>query len=207
MHEMPYLTTRRFVLAVPLALMLLAATMRPAAAEALEARPGDVVLGQSDAPITMVEYYSLNCPHCAAFHAQIFPQLKADYVDTGKVRFVLRDFPLSWAALEAAILTHCAKPEDFLAVQEALFHSIRQWSGEGSSLLPIAKVGEANGVERATFKKCIEDGALEAEILANYQHAAETLGVSGTPTFFINGEKHVGGISLERLAEVFAESP
>lgn len=202
---MPHLTTRRFFLAAPLALLMLAAIIRPVAADALEARPGDVVLGAADAPITMVEYYSLNCPHCAAFHAQIFPTLKADFVDTGKVRFVFRDFPLSWAALEAAILTHCAKPEDFLRVQDALLHSIRQWSGEGSSLLPIAKVGEANGVERASFKKCIEEGALEAEILANYQHAAETLGVSGTPTFFINGEKHVGGVSNERLAEIFGE--
>ena len=186
-------------------MLLLAAIIRPAAAGALEARPGDVVLGAADAPITMVEYYSLNCPHCAAFHAQILPGLKADYVDTGKVRFVMRDFPLSWAALEAAILTHCAEPEEFLAVQEALFHSIRQWSGEGSSLLPLAEIGEANGVERASFKKCIEDGALEAEILATYKHAVENLDVGGTPTFFINGEKHVGGISLERLAEIFAE--
>ena len=99
---MSLFTTRRFVLAAPLALMLLAATLRPAAAEALEARPGDLALGRADAPITMVEYYSLNCPHCGAFHAQIFPTLKADYIDTGKVRFVFRDFPLSWGALQAA---------------------------------------------------------------------------------------------------------
>ncbi len=119
----------------------------------------------------------------------------------------MRDFPLSWAALEAAILTHCAAPENFLAVLDALFHSIRQWSGEGSSLLAIAEIGEANEVERATFKQCVEDGTLEREILANYEFAVETLGVGGTPTFFINGDKHVGGVSLERLAEIIAGLP
>ena len=202
---MSFFTTRRFVLAAPLALMLLAATLRPAAAaEGLEARPGDIALGRADAPITMVEYYSLNCPHCGAFHAQIFPTLKVDYIDTGKVRFVFRDFPLSWAAVEAAILTHCAGPEKFLAVQDALFQSISQWSRAESSLLAVAKIGESAGVERAQFKQCVEDGALEKEILANYGYAVETLGVGGTPTFFINGEKHVGGLPLERLAEIFS---
>ena len=206
---MPYFATRLFFPTAPFtlifALMLLAAIMRPAAAETLAARPGDVAFGRAGAPITMVEYYSLNCPHCAVFHARIFPHLLADYIETGKLRFVFRDFPLSWAALEAAILTHCAAPEDFLAVQEALFDSISQWSGTGSSLLAIAKIGEANGVERAAFKHCVEDGALQRQVLENYKHANETLGVDGTPTFFINGEKHVGGMSLQRLADVFAE--
>ena len=199
---MSFFATRRLIWAAPLVLILLTCLLRPAAAEELAARPGDVVLGQAGAPITMVEYYSLNCSHCAAFHRKIFPQLKTDYIDSGKIRFVFRDFPLSWAALEAAMLTHCAAPEDFLSVQDALFASISQWSGSDSALLAIAKIGEANGVERAAYKQCVEDGVLPSQILENYKFASETLGIEGTPTFFINGEKHVGSISLERLAEI-----
>ena len=197
-----FFAARRLILAALLVLTLLTYLLRPALAEELVARPGDVVLGQADAPITMVEYYSLNCSHCAAFHLNIFPQLKTHYIDSGKIRFVFRDFPLSWAALEAAILIHCAAPEDFLGVQDALLASINQWSGSDSALLAIAKIGEANGVERAAYKQCVEDGVLQSQILENYKFFSETLGIEGTPTFFINGEKYVGGISLERLVKI-----
>ncbi|MFP6688922.1 MAG: thioredoxin domain-containing protein, partial [Alphaproteobacteria bacterium] len=93
----------RLPLALVFAILLLAAFALPVAAgEHLQAHEGDRVLGASDAPIVMIEYYSLDCPHCAAFHANVFPKLKAEFIDSGKVRFVFRDFPLSWAALEAA---------------------------------------------------------------------------------------------------------
>ena len=202
---MYFTATRRIVLAGMLGLMVLTLVARPAGAGISDARPGDVVLGRTDAPITMVEYYSLNCSHCGAFRRQIFPHLKADYIETGKVRFVFRDFPLSWAALEAAILTHCAPPERFLSVQDALFDSVSRWNGAGSSLLPIAEIGEANGVERARFKQCVEDGALESQVMDSFKFGHEVLSIDATPTFFINGEKHVGGISLERLAKIFSE--
>jgi protein-disulfide isomerase len=194
--------SRRFVLALPFILILAAFMLRPAAAGVMEARPGDMVFGEAGAPVTMVEYYSLNCPHCAVFHKQIFPAIKAEYIDTGKLRFVFRDFPLNWAALEAAILTHCAGPERFLAVQDALFASLRQWSGAQSTLLAVAEVGESVGVTRAQFKQCVEAGALQKQVVESFEFAREELGVDGTPTFFINGEKHVGGIAMERLAEI-----
>ncbi len=195
--------TRRTLLALISGLFLAAALWRPAAADVMAARPGDMVLGQADAPITMIEYYSLNCSHCKAFHEEVFYDLKAEYIDTGKVRFIFRDFPLNWPAAEAAMLTHCAGPARFLAVQDALFASYRRWSAATPSLLAIAEVGESVGVTRAEFKTCVEAGELQQQVIERFEHASGTLGVEGTPTFFINGEKHVGGISLERLAEIF----
>jgi protein-disulfide isomerase len=193
--------TRRTVLAA--ALICLAVSFRPAAAaDPMEPRPGDMAFGSADAPVTMIEYYSLNCSHCAAFHREVFPELKARYIDTGKVRMVFRDFPLNWPAAEAAMLTHCAGPERFLAVQHALFETYRRWSAATPSLLAVAEVGESVGVTRAEFKACLETDDLQDQVIASFNFANETLGVSGTPTFFINGEKHVGGISPERLAEI-----
>ncbi|MDA0229114.1 MAG: DsbA family protein [Proteobacteria bacterium] len=200
------LSIRQIVLAAPLLLFLAAAILRPVAAKNLDARPGDMVFGQASAPVTMIEYYSLNCSHCAAFHKQVFPALKAKYIDSGQVRFVLRDFPLSWAAVEAAVLAQCAGPERYLAVQDALFANIRQWSAAEPSLLAIAEIVETAGVTRAELKQCVEEGVLEKQVIGSFEFAKEKLGVDATPTFFINGEKHVGGISLERLAEILAQS-
>lgn len=199
-------STRRFILAVPLFLFLAAAVLRPVAAGNMDARPGDMVFGQASAPVTMIEYYSLNCPHCAEFHKQVFPALKAKYIDSGEVRFVFRDFPLNWAAVEAAVLAQCAGRERYLAVQDALFASLHQWSRAEPSLLAIAEIVETVGVTRAELKQCVEEGALEKQVIGSFEFAKEELGVDATPTFFINGEKHVGGISLERLAELLAQA-
>lgn len=172
----------------------------------MDTRPGDMVFGSNDAPVTMIEYYSLNCAHCAAFHKETFSGLKADYIDSGWVRFVFRDFPLDWPAVEAAILTHCAGPERFLLVQDALFANYRRWSASTPSILAVAEVGESVGVARAEFKACVEGGNLQQQVIESFEYGSHTLGVEGTPTFFINGIKHVGGISLERLREIIDSS-
>lgn len=166
-------------------------------------RPGDIAMGDPEAPIVMLEYYSLNCPHCAAFHKIVFPDLKRTYIETGKVRFVFRDFPLSWPALEAAVLLHCAGPDLYFGLQDALFKSAREWNVAEGSLQALAGIGEEHGVERAEFKRCLEDGAFERQVLESYKFANEEVGVDGTPTFVINGEKHVGGMSFETLSELF----
>ena len=185
-----------------LAVMALVFSMPPAAGgESLDGKAGDKAFGDADAPIVMIEYYSLNCPYCAAFHRLVFPPLKAAYIETGKVRFVFRDFPLNWTALEAAILTHCAAPERYLALQNALFENARAWNGAEAPLQALAKIGAEHGVERATFKRCLEDGRLERQVLEAYEFASEELGVDSTPTFFIDGEKHVGGMAFETLSE------
>ena len=106
-------STLLFVRPVLLALVLLnIPTLHVSAADPMRVLPGERAVGSDTAPIVMIEYHSLDCSFCAKFHAESYPQLKRDYIDTGLVRFVYRDFPLSWAALEAAILTHCAPPEN-----------------------------------------------------------------------------------------------
>ena len=197
---------RQFALAVPLFLCLAAAVLRPVAAENLDARPGDMVFGQASAPITIIEYYSLICLHCAEFHKLVFPALKAKYIDSGQVRFVFRDFPLNWAAVEAAVLAQCAGPERYLAVQAALFISLRQWSAAKPSLLAIAKIVETVGGTRAELKHCVKEGGLDRQVLQSFEFAKEKFGVNAPPTFFINGKKHVGGISLERLTQLLEQA-
>ena len=197
---------RQFVLAVPLFLCLTAAVLKPVSAENMDVRPGDMMFGQVSAPNTVIEYYSLNCPHCAEFHKLVFPVLKTKYIDSGQIRFIFRDFPLNWSAVEAAVLAQCAGPERYLAAQDALFTSLRQWSAAEPSLLAIAEIVETVGVTRAELKHCVKEGALEKQVLQNFEFAKEELGVNATPTFFINGEKHVGGISLELLAEILEQA-
>lgn len=188
------------------AVLPLASVMtKPAEAESLEDKPGDMALGDPDAPIVMIEYFSLSCPHCAAFHRLVLPKLKSEYIETGTVRFVFRDFPLNWTAVQAAILTHCAEPDRYFALQDALFEAAGKWKAAETPLKALAKIGEEHGVERSKFKRCLEDGTLERQVLESYRFANNELGVDGTPTFFINEEKHVGGMSFETLSEKFEE--
>lgn len=192
---------RRLAVAAALAILLFAPFTPPAVAdEHLAARPGDRVLGTDHAPIVMIEYYSLDCPFCASFHAETFPRLKAEYIDTGKVRFVFRDYPQSWAALEAAILTHCAPPERFFAVHEALLKTLGQWSKAESTIRAVAEVGETQGVSKETFKACIDARVLERQVFESQQFARNVLGVKSTPTFFLNRERLVGNVPFDKLS-------
>ncbi len=197
---------RRFLVSLTgagLAVLGLTVLGQPAQARAARLeRPGEVALGAPNAPVEIVEYFSLSCPHCAAFHRQVFADLEASYIETGKVRFVFRDFPLTWAAVQAAILAHCAGPERYFDLLDALFASARDWQRAEKPLPAIADVGEAHGVERARFWAYLQEDALERRVLESYKTGNEEFGVTSTPTFFINGEKHVGGIPFDELSEL-----
>jgi protein-disulfide isomerase len=205
---------RTLISAVALAAFLLFA-LPAAAGDAMSAREGDREIGAATAPIVMIEYHSLDCPYCALFHAETFPALKRDYIDTGLVRFVYRDYPLSWAALAAAILSHCAPPERYFAVHAALLESQEHWSRAQPSVPAVAEIGEALGIAKADFDACLEARDWERQIFHSQKYARDILGVTSTPTFFINGEKLVGNIPFERLAaglddmlnEIQRESP
>jgi protein-disulfide isomerase len=185
-------------------LPFLSLAIEPAHAESIE-RPGDVGVGDPDAPIVMIEYFSLSCPHCAALHRLVFPTLKEKYIDHGKVHFVFRDFLLSRPAADAAILAHCDGPDRYFELQKFLFEIAREWNRPDGSLKILVRIGEEHGVDRDQFRDCLEEGTLEANVLASYQFATDKLGVDGTPTFFISGEKHVGGMSLETLSEELSQ--
>jgi protein-disulfide isomerase len=190
------------LLAVAVVVLVLAAgqALPARAGEHLADRVGDRGLGRSTAPIVMIEYYSLDCPHCAAFHLDAFPQLKAEFIDTGKVRFVFRDFPLSWAALEAAIMTHCAPPERYFDMQDALLRSGEQWSKAESTRKAVGEIGAAQGVSEATFQACLEARVWEQQVFESQKFARDVLGVKATPTFIINNDKLEGNVPFEKLS-------
>lgn len=206
------MVTRRFVLAsltsvagttaaLPLAYLTAHLTTRPADAATLE-KADDMAIGAPDAPITVIEYFSLTCPHCADFHNDTFPQIKSDYIDTGKVRFIARDFPLNRPALDAAILAHCAGPERYFAFIDALFHGFEDWTRASDYRKALTQIGQLGGVSAAAFDACLKDKTLEKRVLTSMLEAQQNFDVSSTPTFVVNGKKIEGNMKFGAFAKV-----
>ncbi|MSP44421.1 MAG: DsbA family protein [Xanthobacteraceae bacterium] len=180
--------------------------LRPAAAQSasdlLVPPPlGDRVLGKDDAPVTIVEYASMTCSHCAAFHETTYPELKKRYIDTGKVRFIFREFPLDQLAAGASMLARCADKEQFFPLIETLFQQQRQWAVEKPipKLMAIAKQA---GMSEQKFNACLSDQKMLDAMQAEQKRASDKFQVTSTPTLFINGKKQIGGQSIEDLANV-----
>ncbi len=162
----------------------------------------DMVLGDPEAPIKIVEYASLTCPHCASFHNDILPRLKADYIDTGKARLVYRDFPLDRAALQAAAIARCAGDDRFFGFIEVLYATQDTWARSSRPIDALAAVVRVGGLQREAIDACLADKALVDGILAQRLRGDTEFGVRSTPTFIINGEKVVGALTYERLKDV-----
>ncbi len=154
---------------------------------------GDKFLGEADAPVTIVEYFSLGCPHCKNFHEAILPQLKADYIDTGKARLVFRDFPLDNVAFAAAMLTRCVNDLAYFAMVDTLFEQQEAWHVQ-NGVEQVKTIAKGAGMDDAAFNACLNDQARKDRILALQQEAADKLKVNSTPTFFINDRK-LSGVS------------
>jgi protein-disulfide isomerase len=151
----------------------------------------DKVLGNADAPVTIVEYFSLGCPHCKHFHESILPQLKTDYIDTGKARIVFRDFPLDGVALAAAQLTRCVSPMAYFAMVDSLFAQQETWHVKDGAP-QIANIAKGAGMDQATFDACLGNQPLREKIANGAKEGQEVYKVDATPTFFINGKKLSG---------------
>jgi protein-disulfide isomerase len=160
----------------------------------------DMVLGKEDAPVTIVEYSSLTCPHCAHFHKDVFPALKSEYIDTGKVRYIEREFPLNNAALGGAVLARCVDSSRFYAFTDLLFDKQEDWAFKEDALQRLRLYAKQAGLTDADFEKCLDNEALQKKILA-VRERGEKEGVKGTPTFFINGKIFNGAPTLQALAE------
>jgi protein-disulfide isomerase len=162
---------------------------------------GDRWLGKDDAPVTIVEYASMTCPHCAHFSETTFPELKKKYIDTGKVRFIFREFPLDSLAAGAAMLARCADKDKFFPLIETLFHAQKRWVVEKPipALLTIAKQA---GFSEQSFNACLSNQKMLDQMQAEQKRASDKFGVNSTPTLFVNGQKQVGGVSFEDLAKV-----
>ena len=199
---------RRAVFAVILAVVTLAGA-RPAAAQsaiaAAVAKPvslPDIAIGSEKAPITITEYASMSCPHCASFGENVFPMLRSRYIDTGKVRFVFREFPLDIKAATASMLARCIgkdDPEKYMAVVETLFKQLDALMNETKDTLKA--IGKLHGMSEAEVESCAKDQVLLDKLAADQRYALKTLKVDSTPTFFVNGHKLQGAMSFEELEE------
>lgn len=198
------LITRRQALAMAGALAAAAAVLPApfalAAGETVD--DTDMVLGASDAPVTIIEYSSLTCPHCRNFHLNTLPALKTRYIDLGKARLVYRDFPFDRPALLAAALAHCAGPDHFFGFLEVLFRGQKSWSRAPDPAAALKRIGRLGGLSEAEIDACFADRALLDRILKERLDGAKVFGVDSTPTFIINGRKLVGAQPIDRFTAV-----
>lgn len=176
----------------------------PAAAEiaSTEEALAEKVMGSPDAPIEIIAYESLTCPHCASFHANAWPKIKETYVETGKARFVFRDFPFDALALRAGMLARCSGEERYFGVLEVLFESQDGWMRADDPMKALAGIGRLAGISQEGFDACMANEQLLDGILARRQEGEREFDVTSTPTFFINGTKVVGAQPFEKFDEI-----
>ncbi|MBM3597075.1 MAG: DsbA family protein [Alphaproteobacteria bacterium] len=153
----------------------------------------DRVLGKADAPVTIIEYASFTCPHCATFHVETLPHLKKEYLDTGKAKLIFRDFPFDEPALRASMLARCMPTERYFPVVETLFKSQNQWAKEKDATANLARIGKLAGMSDADFKTCMANNALMDGILKVRLDGEKNFGVQSTPTFIINDKNKISG--------------
>ena len=161
----------------------------------------DMALGPKDAPVTITEYASMTCPHCARFAEEVFPKIKAAYIDTNKIRYVFREFPLDIKAAAGSMLARCIAKDDgnkYFAVIDMLFKQQEEWAGPKTTET-LKLIGKQAGLSGQQVDTCLKDQALLDKIAADQKYANEVLKVNSTPTFFINGEKVTGETSFEEF--------
>lgn len=160
-------------------------------------------LGKADAPVTIIEYMSLTCPHCRAFHQKTFPVLKRDYIDKGKVRYIMREFPIGRSAGNAAIVARCGNKDRTFKMVDLFLNNQPKWVSQDVRLDAIFNVAKKSGLTKAEFDHCLQDKTL-VDNLNWIKMRGRKLGVSGTPTFFINGEKVRKPLSVKELKAYIA---
>jgi protein-disulfide isomerase len=163
---------------------------------------GDVALGSDKAPVTIIEYASMTCPHCAHFSETTFPELKKRYIDTGKVRFIFREFPFDPVAAAGFMLARCAGKDRYMAVVETLFAKQEQWAlDKAHAREPLQNIAKQLGFTDETFKACLTNQKVLDDIEVVRNRAVQKLGVNSTPTFFVNGKKLTGDMPIDTLAK------
>jgi protein-disulfide isomerase len=185
----------------PFTTLALAADTNPSPEDLAHAGPGgDVMIGSDKAPVTVIEYASMTCPHCAHFEETTLPELKKRYIDTGKVRYVMREFPLDALAAAGFMLARCAGPDKYETVVETLFAKQPDWVVP-KPIEPLMAIAKQFGFTEESFNACLANQKVLDDIQAVRDHAVNKLAVNSTPTFFINGKRLVGDLSIEVMAK------
>ena len=173
-------------------------------ASVLAVNKDDRILGKPDAAITIVEYGSLTCPHCAHFAADVLPHLKTKWIDTGKAKLVFRDYPLDQEALRAQMLARCAPPDRYYAFIDMLFENQDKWVVAKDWRGALARLSQLAGIGRSEFDACLANKTVEDQVAQSRLTATQQLGVNSTPTFFINGNKYEGEPTVEAFDQVLS---
>lgn len=207
------MTSRRSVLLSLAALSALAPMIGADPAKAQDAKAkelavpgplGDVWLGKEDAKVTIIEYASMTCPHCANFHEKIFPVIKEKYIDTGKVRFTLREFPFDPLATAAFMLARCNGNDKYYAMVDLLFAQQKAWSTAQKPAEALLATVRQAGFTQESFEACLKNQSIYDAVNSVRERGDKTFGVESTPTFFINGQKSSGSLSVEELDKILS---
>jgi len=181
---------------------LIAGAMAQSATAADVAKPvslPDMAIGPANAKVTMTEFASMTSPRCAAFNAEVFPKIKSEYIDTGKIRYIFREYPLDIKAADGSMLARCIAKDDagkYFAVIDMLFKQQNDWVLKNTKKT-LTQIGKQGGLSEQQVEDCLKDQALLDKIAADQNYASDVLKVNSTPTFYINGEMVKGAVSFE----------
>ncbi len=181
----------------------LGALAAPALGNGLEDRGyalGDMELGSADAPVTVIEYASLTCPHCASFHRDTWPAIKAQYVDTGKARFIFREVYFEQFGLWASMIARCGGESTFHSYISTFLNRQQEWTRAEDVVAEMMRIGRLGGLPAERMQACLTDADFMNRLVADYQANATEHNVRSTPTFIINGESHSGAMSAAQFS-------
>ncbi len=177
----------------------------PTLADVMQPGPlPEMSLGRADAPVTIIKYASMTCPYCRQFHIDTFPILKREYIDTGRVRFILREFPIGFQSGAATIALRCAPPEKYFELYDKLMRQQRSWVSQQVRREPIYAVARQVGLKRPQFDACFADKSLSSK-LNQIKERGRTLGVIGTPNYFINAKLYKRRLTTSDIHRLVAK--
>ena len=167
-----------------------------------ELQKNDRFIGNVEAPVTIIEYASLSCPHCAEFHLEVLPMIKKEYIETGKVKLIFRDFPLNLPALEASMILRCVSEEFYFKYLDALFSLQKKWAKPKGSKKSLFNILQNSGMTKKEFDSCLSNKELEDEIINKQLNAHKEFNIQTTPSFIINGKLIQGSKSIDTFRKI-----
>ncbi len=162
----------------------------------------DVFEGDADAPITIVEYASMTCPHCASFHINTLPSIKEKYIETGKVRLIMREFPFDPRSAAAFMLARCAPNDAYFPMVDVLFKQMNTWARAENARAPLENIAKLAGFTQESFEACLTDQQLLNDVNKVRERGQSEFGVNATPTFFIDGKRYAGALTVEQMSAI-----